>query len=503
MTTPMTNESSLSRSMTLAAAYPSYRVLSPEQPERAPLDRQINLQIDTERNAQPTPPRQVALYRFYDLGVQTYKLTQGQRDVLEGLLVHEFCDNVCHEIIAMDSDRLRFLAWECPDENVQAFLDTLYTKNTVDALSGESHFAVCRDGNYAISVRWDNKQARVVLGQEPWWDGIAGMFVAYDMLGEMTYAVREWPDFDGSRRRVIFFPDHIERWRSQSGAAGSWEPYDLPGNPGSALQPWLKDDGTPLHIPVVHFKNAGRGPSLYGRSELAGGALGFQDQLNDLQYDMSAAGRFTGFQMYWMTGVPVRRDSKGNPVAPKVAPGAFHHSENSDAKYGVLSAGDVSHLIALYELKLKCVARMTRTPYFLITGGDWPSGEALWQAKQPFNEKLKQQVMTLCASWASVGHKASEVQNAFGRGGLNEDADTAPISARFEDPDKRDPLSTELANKAFWDAAQSAVMAGIPIELYLKNMGWAAAQIEELNEAQLTAIRLSASETEPAAGEPA
>jgi hypothetical protein len=477
----------------MAAARPRARVVAVSAPGTPTLTvvrgpgTDIHRRIQLDRDAWRKTPEDIQSFRDYADGVQDPFLTDGQKTALKGLLGHKFCDNVSHQIIATDADRLVFEGWEVATDREQGYLDDLYVQNNLESESAEAHYAVCRDGDFAITVSWDNDYQRVILTREEWWDGQEGIFIGYDKRGFPLYAVREWEEVDGTRRRVIWYEDHLERWIAdgRSTLADVWQPWNLPGEPASSYEDWLKPDGSPLHIPVVHFANGGRGPGNYGRSELDGGVMGFQDQINDSHYDSTAAGRFTGFQMYWMAGVPIQNDPKtGIPIKPQNAPGVWHHSDNPDAKYGHFPAGDIGALIDLYEMKLKAVCRMTRTPYHLITGGDWPSGEALWQAEKPLVMKLRKQVAKVKPAWVEVGHRAMEVANVFARLGLSESPDTSMIKALFEDVERRDPLTMAMADKTFWDAAVSANQAGIPTTIYLKKRGWTDQEIQELLAAQ-------------------
>jgi hypothetical protein len=319
-------------------------------------------------------------------------------------------------------------------------------RNNLADFSGQTHYNTLRDGDYALTLGWDAGngqpgQGRVTLLQEPWWDGQNGVFIAYSAQGEPLYAVKEWDSLEGFRRRTVWFEDRIERYASEGGV---WLPFALPSDStaGSGAWPagWMKTDGTPLHIPIIHFSNLARGNgfSVYGTSELDGGVLGFQDQINDLQMDISAAARMTGYQMITATGTPPPKDDQGNDVPFQVSPGAVLHSTDAAAKFGSIQAGDISQLIDTYNAKLRSVARMTRTPLHSITGGDWPSGEALLRSELPAINKAKSQIKKLSAAWAMVAHRATEIANVYGKAGLNEDD---AITAIFAKPDQSSQLS--------------------------------------------------------------
>ena len=81
---------------------------------------------------------------------------------------------------------------------------------------------------------------------------------------------------------------------------------------------------------------------------------------------------------------------------------------------------------------------MTRTPLHSITGGDWPSGEALLRSELPAINKARAQIKKLGSAWVEVAHRATEIANVFANTGMDEDA---VISAVFAKPDQSSQLS--------------------------------------------------------------
>jgi len=443
------------------------------------------IEIDRSTFFERTQAKKIQTYREYALGAQLRTLTPEQELLLEALLGNDFADNVCHQIIAEDADRLELLRFQVEDTAVQEWLDDWWTRVNLDDESGETHYAALRDGNYAVSLSYSEEYERVCIHREPWWNGQSGVFIAYDAQGEPLYAVKDWQALiDGMvmTRRIVWYEDRLERYVSEGGGGAlgglTFSPYPLPGE-SHYIQPWEKADGSPLHIPIIHFANSGRGPANYGVSELAGGVIGFQDQINDLQYDISAAARLTAFQMLTATGMGDVRDEDGNPTLLEIGPGKILRSETNEARFGVLPSGDMSQLIAVYNEKMRAVSRMTRTPLHSITGGDWPSGEALGRAEMPLVGKCQRQIKKFTAAWQTVAHRATEIANVYQKANLNEDANIAAI---FGDPRRPDKAQIAKDNLAFWQAAQAAVTAGCPIDLYLKREGWEEDEVSEYME---------------------
>jgi len=442
------------------------------------------IEIDRETFFERSNALKIQTYRQYALGDQLRTLTTEQQLLLEGLLGNDFADNVCHQIVAEDSDRLELLRFQVEDEDVQAWLDDWWNLVKMDDESGETHYAALRDGNYAVSLSYSDEYQRVCIHREPWWNGRSGVFIAYDAQGEPLYAVKDWTALiDGTLmlRRIVWYEDRLERYVAPSGLGGAaFAPFMFSGE-SSHVQAWEKADGSPLHIPIIHFANSGRGPANYGVSELAGGVIGFQDQINDLQYDIVAAARLTAFQMVTATGVGESKDEDGNPVSMEIGPGKVLRSLNDLAKFGTIPAGDMSQLIAVYNQKMKAVSRMTRTPLHSITGGDWPSGDALQRAEMPLVQKCGRQIKKFTSAWQTVAHRATEIANVYQKANLDEDS---MIEAVFGDPRRPDKAQIAQENLAFWQAAQAAAMAGCPIDVYLKREGWTEEEVDSFMEAK-------------------
>ncbi|MCA1596081.1 MAG: hypothetical protein LC772_06620 [Chloroflexi bacterium] len=456
-----------------------------------PFDQAIHEQIKIDRNTYRDDPFEVKTFRQYAKGKHAIILTPKQKLILRNLLANRFCYNVSHQIIAEARDRLEMERWHCQDEQVENWVNDFYGTARLQARQNQVHYDALRDGNTCVALGWDPNRMQVQMYREDWWDGERGTFVGYDELDNVYYACKDWPDVikgieldpttgylnygvgmvnQAVIRRTIWFDDRLERWVSMDGGA-SWRPFELPGDGGWPV-PWLKRDGTPGRIPIVHFANSTRGAGNYGMSEIDGGAVGYNDQLNDLEWAMSACGRLTAFQMITGTGVKLTPDPRNNnrPTPPEFGPGQFIWSSNKDARFGHIPPGDAKALIQLHDTKLQHLAQMTRTPCHLI-GGVWPSGDAILRAEKPAVGKAQEQISIFTDAWVSVAHKAVEVWNRYSSGPLlNEDSQSAMLSCEFANPERRDPLSMSMIVNNMGDR--------ISAREGLRMMGYTADQIE-------------------------
>ena len=315
-----------------------------------------------------------------------------------------------------------------------------WTTSQVPALAGAAHYAALRDGNHAVALGWED--GRVRLARERWWNGRHGIFVVYDGGARPRYAVKDWQAAEGLRR-TIWYDDRIERYLADG---AGWRSYRLPADGEAWPVPWVDRQGAPLGIPIVHLACTERPndgderddfTSAYGASVLDGGLLGLQDEINDVQRDISAAARFAGYQMLWGTGVTPQRDQAGNEIPLIVEPGAFFRDELPDAAFGTLPAGSLAELERTLTIKLQAVSRQTAVPQHLIAG-QWPSGEALLRAERPLTDRAEALIRVIGPAWSSVAHKATLLLNTFG--GYQLDTSLL-IAAVYAPAERRDPLT--------------------------------------------------------------
>lgn len=400
----------------------------------------IHSQIEYERSTAQPNAANLKIYRNYARGRQRGTLTRGQQRILRGLTGNRFADNVCGMTLGEISNRLLLTRFEVAGDDdqasaaaaVESFLRELWVMNQLPALSHQVHYASLRDGDHAVGISWNTDRVR--LSRETWWDGKQGMFVAYGPDGRPGYAVKDWIDA-GRRRRTIYYPDRIERYIAEG---EGWRAYKPDGEAWPT--PWFDQFGEPLGIPVVHFAALAQPNDSseerddqpeYGLSLLDGGLTGLQDEINDIQRDISAAARFTAYQMYWATG-----SSSGN-VTLAVEPGALLLDENPEAKFGTLAAGSLQELERTLTVKLQAASRLTSVPMHFISG-QWPSGEALMRAERPLIDKVEGLARVFGPAWASVAHKATRIANTFAGQAFDE---ALLISAVFANAERRDPLT--------------------------------------------------------------
>jgi hypothetical protein len=472
----------------------------------------LNDQISIDRREALNAFKNLQQFRNYAMGRQETTLTLDQQKMLEGVLGNDYCDNICGQVLSEHTDRLELKRITCESVTVQKWIDDFWQKGKFDDLQQRVHRNTIRDGNYCLMVEYDYENKKICIHREQWWDGYRGVFIGYDTYGNMLYAVKEWDDPIWGKRRVVYYDGAIERYVGSAGGA-SWAPFVLPGDQIAGVEygpqpvgsdpiaiPYLDGDGQPLKIPFIHFANLSDEFENYGSSYLDGGLIGSQDQINDKQYDISACSRMTGYQRTWGKGFKLKKINN-KTVQPRTGPGTFYHAEEATAEYGVLPAGDINQLIAAYKMKVESFCRATGTPLHSITG-NWPSGEAIYKIETPIRGRTKARQKRFAPAWIEVMHRCIELENAFNRGGLDE---TAMLTAVYTDAGDRDPLTVAMADLSFWQAAEYAVSAGLPLETFLRKWGWGEDELKGMSTDianDITCKRADLLSTDPNATDP-
>jgi hypothetical protein len=333
--------------------------------------------IKVQRETYIRKPRKIQTYRDYAYGQHRIVLSPKQKIMLKHILGRnddeEFCDNVCGQIIFESRGRLKFTGWDCENKEVKDWLRDNYITSKLMDIQVDAHNSMLVDGNHAYSVNFDQRTNRIQVYQEEWWDGYQGLFIVYDMVRNPVFSVKDWLDTRlNIWRRVIWYPDRLERYASTSSNFDQGLMINIPGDPleGGQPIPWLDSDGEPLGIPYIHLANGFKPAGPYGMSELSGGIIGIQDQINAAQWDLTGGSQMTAYQMYAATGVRFI-DDKGRRVHPEVGPGNFLHSPSDKARFNVLPAGDQSQLITVLNEKRSTAAVMSATPLFRMVGKEW------------------------------------------------------------------------------------------------------------------------------------
>lgn len=414
--------------------------------------------------------KNIRQYREYYDGDHDVMLTDRQRRYLELKHDQEFNGNYCPIPVDALAEKLTITGVKADDTQTEILNDWL-VQNKIDGLQGIVHTCALRDGDAYVMVSWDDLNQRPVFTEEMACSDSVGVKVHYseENRKEVAFATKRWrvekgPDAGYVRRLNIYYPDRIEKYISnQTQYDGDWQPYIEPGFPWPV--PWLKRDGSPIGVPVIHFRNKEQGYA-YGASELVD-VIPLQNAFNKSLVDLLAAADTTAFRVYTMVG--------DNPSGIKVSPGSWIYTTrpatgDNSASIGHIPGEDLSPLITLKDSMAMEIARVTRTPlsYFQITG-HVASSDTLKEQEAPLVSKAKKRQVYFGNSWENALRMARILSNVFGGTNLDE---TQAIEMVWASPEVRN-VKEDL------EAATMKQALGVPREQLWTEMGYTEGQVQE------------------------
>lgn len=422
----------------------------------------------------------VRVHREYYDGKHATQLTERQRVYLEVKAGQEFCANYCPIPIDALSERLVVNGFGADDIQSKLFQEW-WASNRMDALQGRVYTAAIRDGDTFVLVEWNNDRGMVEYTHElALVDGV-GMRVYYDpekrksiALASKHWVIDRGPSMGKARRMNVYYPDRIEKYISYDDSdRGVWLKYD----DGRGWPLWWTRTGTeqgePLGVPVVHFKNKDQGYNT-GQSELED-VEPLQNALNKSIIDLLAAADTTAFRLYYMLG--------DDPANLSIGPGAWIWSPKSpNSPDGGVAVGHIPGENLDYFIRLKDsiameIARVTRTPlsYFQISG-DRPAADTLMQEESGLVAKAAKCCIDFGNAWEDLMAISRKLWNTFGDAtvipGYRELDETVLISCQWRN------LQTRNEKELFKTLKTEREALKTPLEILWRKAGYTPEEIE-------------------------
>lgn len=325
-----------------------------------------------------------------------------------GTLFKTFALNLCPAICDAVRDKLVISGFRVEDgtnskTDIPDASWKLWQNNRLDIVSGEIHKEASVSGDaYAIVWVNDKKQLTVYPNKA------ANVTVIYDQEspGRVLFAAKQWQMIPEKTYRLnLYYPDRIVRLISKK------KTETLPD--AKTFETFAADIANPYGIvPVFHFANNGE-IGGFGKSELAD-AMPVQDALNKTVLDMLVTMEFASYRQRWAAGIEIEYDDDGKAKPPFTAGvEKLWITETPDTKFGDFEVTDLEQFLKVKDSFKVDLAHVTGTPlyYFMQTGANFPSGEALKKAETRFINKVIDRQKTFGAVWADVMSFALTIEN--------------------------------------------------------------------------------------------
>jgi hypothetical protein len=373
---------------------------------------------------------------YYE-GDHDTRLTDRTKMYLERHHGIRFCENFCEPVVDVYAERLcatgfqTQLAEEAEDTpQPDQWMQDVAEANRFDALQSRTYLQAIVKGDAFVLLDRDPLEPaapRLVFNRPD----IIRCEYSDDNPDELAWASKRWNStLQGKAvtRLNVYWPDRVEKWfrlhkgGQQGEGRGGWTPW-----PQDPVVPWLDAAGEPLGVPVFHFRHR-QLDGWYGRSELRG-VIPQVSLLNKQVIDLAMVLDNYGEPSRWATGVVADNADPGH------AAGEWFIISNETAKVGQFDIADASQLVAAIENTISRIARRSRTPLHLLTGGDMPSGEALKSAEAGLVAKVENLQVPFGNVWEDALRMAMRLAQADGALGF--DPEGLRIETQWDDPASR------------------------------------------------------------------
>ena len=408
--------------------------------------------LEQELNA-----RQVTLSRLQDYHDGRHRLaftSQKFRDAFGGMFA-SFADNWCQLVVDAVEERLNvegFRYGEDPKSDKDAW--AIWQRNGLDADSQLAHSeALIKGDSYAIVWADDNGQPKISI------ESPRDVIVAYapGNRKKRVAALKRWRDDDGYHC-TLFTPNYVFKFEREDGTSGDWKPKQ------KTTEPWPLPN--PLGVvPVVPIVNRASLTSNYGQSEFFN-VIPQQDAVNKLLADMLVASEYIAFPQRYVTGLEIPVDENtGRAIPPfQIALDKLLVAEDPAARFGTLSAGDLSNYVQGIETLVQHIASQTRTPpHYFYLSGNFPSGDAIKSAETGLVAKSRRKMRFFGEAWEEVMRLSFKVLG-------DPRGDETTAETIWGDPEYRS--EAELA-----DALVKRGSIGVPQQQLWEDAGYSQTQI--------------------------
>lgn len=406
-------------------------------------------------------------YEDYYVGEHPLEFATDKWVEVFGDTFEEFSDNWCQVVVDAVAQRMRITGWKSEsdkDKEAADVAEEIWDESSVYKEEDDLYIGALTKGD-GYMICWPSPEETDKI--DLYYNDALNVEVFYDPsnIRRIAAASKKWEDLEGNMHLRLYFPDRIESYVI---------PNKLNFQPGLfQMVSEFRDEDAPLpsgwerlaapipnpygQVPVFHFKNR-RGVGSHGMSEIKI-VIPIQNAINKMLMDMMLASEFAGFRQLWMTGSGQPKDGW------KAGPYRVWASTDKDAKFGSIQPSDLEQFVAIVEMMVGHVAKVTQTPmHYLRPSGDMPSGEALRTAESGLVKKCLSRQRQWGWTWGDAMTFAVGLR--LGR------EVTGVLRPVWEDPETRHDLEQA-------QTAQLKSVLGIPLEhLWAEHFGYTQEEID-------------------------
>lgn len=345
-------------------------------------------------------------HRYYDSEERSLFFAQEKFAQEFGGLFTDWRDNFCSLVVDSVSERLNIRGFRMGDEP-QADKDAqeIWQRNHLDADSNATNIEALVTGKSFLAV-WGDKDGNPIISPET----SSEVAVQYKpgSRREMLAGLKKYRDDWGTDYCTLWTPEHVYTSTRGSGAQ-KWQDPTTEGNPLGV-------------VPLVALENRARLRRTKPYSELHP-IIPIQNAITKIAADAIVASEFAAYPQRVLAGIEIPVDENGEPIAPiKAAIDRMILLEDANARWGQFEAADLANYARLIDMLVQHISTISRVPphYFLINGGQAPSGESIQSAEAGLVAKARERMLYFGESWEESmrlafrvkGDKRAEAWNA-------------------------------------------------------------------------------------------
>jgi hypothetical protein len=341
---------------------------------------------------------------YYDADEQVLAFAQQKFFNEFGPMFQGWRDNFCSLVVDSISERLEIQGFRMTeDSGADKDANEIWQKNGLDSLSNSAHISALVAGE-AFAIVWPGDDGEPVISIES-----AEEVYVYYRPGSQRIAqaaIKKFYDDWGTEYVTIWTPEQVATSYREEGDK-LWTAPTVSPNPLGV-------------VPVVKLSN---------RKRLQGNGLGprhdrpfselhpiipIQDAITKISADAIVASEFAAYPQRIITGLEFSEDKNGDAVSPiQSAIDRMILLEGDGINFGQFSAADLNNYVNMINMLVQHISTISRVPphYFLINGGQSPSGESIQSAEAGLVAKARERMLHFGEGWEEVMRLAFKVKN--------------------------------------------------------------------------------------------